>query len=172
MPDSWEWDCAWLLVDSCLIFGLSVPVYQSVLTVNSQMDRYLYARPSVSGEHFHPLKTWNREAWQRIGSRFRGQTASDGFSSLNVNYSFTCHSESTKDIVRKRNTQREYSCSFSPASLSMMALSILNICWGKSLWNMTGLPQGPTITSAHTFEWMQSFHVYNHCSRADFLMLL
>lgn len=98
------------------------------------MDRYLYAHPSVSGEHFHPLKTWNREAWQRIGSRFRGQTASDGFSSLNVNYSFTCHSESTKDIVRKRNTQREYSCSFSPASLSMMALSILNICWGKRVF--------------------------------------
>ncbi len=136
------------------------------------MDRYLYARPSVSGEHFHPLKTWNREAWKRIGSRFRGQTASDGFSSLNVNYSFTCHSESTKDIVRKRNTQRIFLLLLSSLTQHDGFKYFKHMLRKESLWNMTGLPQGPTITSAHTFEWMQSFHIYNHCSRADFLMLL
>lgn len=72
---------------------------------DSQTDRY--ASPRDSGELFHSLKTWNREAWQRIGSHFRGQTASDGFSSLNVNYSFTCHSKSTKDIMRGKERARE-----------------------------------------------------------------
>ncbi len=78
------------------------------------------------------------ETWQRIGSRFRGQTASDGF------FSFTCPSKSTKDITRKRSTQRIFP--LLPSSLTQHdGCKYLKhtVCWGKRVFETWRGPHGP-----------------------------
>ncbi len=106
--------------------------------MNSQIDRYFYARPRASREHFHPFKTWNRERDRELDLALEDRQRVTASSASPV-------PQNQPRTSREREAHREYSRSFPPVSLSMMAVSIWNILYVEERGSLKhdGAPTGP-----------------------------